>query len=142
MTNFEQHKKNVLISCVAKKRNTSALAREIYISPLFKGAYRYAHKLSADRIFILSAKYGLLEENDIIEPYDDTLNTKSVAEVRAWAKNILIALSQKTNLQEDEFVFLAGDKYRKYLIDNLRYFSVPLKGLPIGKQLAFYKENL
>ena len=50
-----------------KKKDGPAKAKDMYISPLFKGAYRYAHKLSADKIFILSAKYGLLEEMD--EPY-------------------------------------------------------------------------
>lgn len=132
----------VLISCVAMKKEIPALARDMYISPLFKGAYRYACKLGADRIFILSAKYGLLEETTMIEPYNETLNSKSVSEIKKWASNILNVLSQKTDLQEDEFIFLAGEKYRKYLIDSLRHFSVPLKGLPIGKQLAFYKKSL
>ena len=48
----------VLISCVAKKKSTPAKAKDMYVSPLFKGAYSYAHKLGADRIFVLSAKYG------------------------------------------------------------------------------------
>ena len=132
----------VLISCVAKKKNIPTMAKDMYISPLFKGAYRYAHKLEADRIFILSAKYGLLEETDLIEPYNETLNTKSIVDVKKWGQSVLLALNEKTDLQKDEYVFLAGEKYRKYLIDSICHYSVPLKGLSIGKQLAFYKENL
>ncbi|MDR3543677.1 MAG: hypothetical protein P4L69_22380 [Desulfosporosinus sp.] len=132
----------VLISCVAKKKEIPALARDLYISPLFKGAYRYARKLDADKIFILSAKYGLLEETDMIEPYNETLNNQSVTEIKKWASNIIDILAKKTDLHEDEFILLAGEKYRKYLIDSLRHTSIPLKGLSIGKQLAFYKENL
>ncbi len=41
----------------------------------------------------------------------------------------------------DEFVFLAGERYRKYLLPLLKNVSVPLQGMGIGKQLAFYKEN-
>ena len=132
----------VLISCVAKKLNYSSIAKDMYVSALFKGAYKYAKKIDADKIFILSAKYGLLDESDIIEPYNETLNDKSIAWRREWASKVISTLSQKANLQSDEFVFLAGEKYRQYLIEHIAHVSVPLKGLSIGKQLAFYKKNL
>lgn len=131
-----------LISCVSKKRTTKSLAKDLYTSPLFRGAYQYALKLKADKIFILSAKHGLLEENDLVEPYDETLNKKKKKEIQAWASLVIASLSQKTNLLEDEFVILAGEKYRKYLLSSLQHYTVPLKGLSIGKQLAFYKENI
>jgi cytoplasmic iron level regulating protein YaaA (DUF328/UPF0246 family) len=114
----------------------------MYVSTLFKSAYRYAHKLGADKIFILSAKYGLLEETTMIEPYNETLITKSVAEKKEWATRVLDELAKKADLQKDEFVFLAGEKYREYLIGNIKHATVPLKGLQIGKQLAFYKKNI
>lgn len=129
----------VLISCVAKKKESKSLAKDIYISPLFKGAYSYAKKLNPDKIFILSAKYGLLEETDIIEPYNETLNTKKQKEIRLWSDKIISELEKKTNLHEDQFIILAGEKYRKYLLCRIKHYSIPLKGLSIGKQLAFYK---
>lgn len=132
----------VLISCVSQKLKVPSLTKDMYISPLFKGAYRYAKKIKADKIYILSAKYGLLEETDVIEDYNETLNTKSVPEIKEWAAKVLASLLQKTDLQSDEFIFLAGEKYRKYLIEKIRNVSIPLKGLGIGKQLAFYKENV
>lgn len=132
----------VLISCVSKKLCVTAMAKEMYISPLFKGAYAYAKKINADKIFILSAKYGLLEENDIIEPYNETLNKKKNSEIKCWAEKILVQLSLKTDLKVDDFVFLAGERYRRYLIDEIEHVSIPLKGMSIGKQLSFYKENL
>ena len=52
--------KTVLISCVSKKLDHSAKARDMYISPLFKLSLKYAQKLNPDKIFILSAKYHLL----------------------------------------------------------------------------------
>jgi cytoplasmic iron level regulating protein YaaA (DUF328/UPF0246 family) len=133
-----------LISCVAKKKNCRAMAKDMYISPLFKSAYRYAQR-NADKIFILSANaknglYGLLEETDLIEPYNETLNTKPVDEIKEWARNIIAALARKADLQNDEFILLAGEKYRKYLIGSLRNHSIPIKKMPIGKQLAFYKK--
>ncbi len=131
----------VLISCVSKKRCVTSMAKEMYISPLFKGAYKYAKKINADKIFILSAKYGLLEENDVIEPYNETLNKKNNLEIKLWAKKVLARLSSKTDLKSDEFIFLAGERYRRYLVDEIEHVLIPLKGMPIGKQLSFYKEN-
>ena len=56
--------KIALISCVSKKQELSdgekVKAKDLYISPLFKMAYDYAKKLDVDRVFILSAKHGLL----------------------------------------------------------------------------------
>ena len=53
-------KKVVLISCVSKKLDRKAKAGEIYISPLFKYNLRFAKLLNPNKIFILSAEYGLL----------------------------------------------------------------------------------
>lgn len=107
----------------------------MYISPLFKKNLAYAQRLKPSNIFILSAKYGLVGLDDVIEPYDLTLNKMSSNEVRSWAKRVLDQLERKTDLDDDQFIFLAGDKYRKYLIPHIRHFKVPLEGLPIGKQL-------
>lgn len=133
--------KIALISCVAMKNNYPCKANEMYVSPLFKGAYKYAQKIGADKIFILSAKYGLLDEHTMIEPYNETLNTKTDKEIRIWADNVYAELQHKTDVSSDQFVFLAGEKYRKYLVGKLKNVEVPLRGLGIGKQLAFYKEN-
>jgi len=131
----------VLISCVSKKRQEISQAQDMYISPLFKGAYRFAKSMAVDRIYILSAKYGLLEESDLIEPYNETLNDKSQPEIKMWSEKVLQELRNNADLEKDEFIILAGEKYRKYLIKAMLHVTIPLKGLSIGKQLAFYKEN-
>ena len=74
---------------------------------------QYAQSLQPDKIFILSAKYGLLDLNEEIEPYNETLNKKSDKEIKLWAKNVLERLKQEADLEKDEFIFLAGEKYRK-----------------------------
>lgn len=52
-------KKIGLISCVSKKLNCKTKAKDLYTSPLFKYSLAYARKLNPDKIYILSAKYGL-----------------------------------------------------------------------------------
>ena len=64
-------KKIVLISCASKKAPFKAKAEALYVSPLFVLNLRYAKSLKPDSIFILSAKYGLLDLDKEIEPLLD-----------------------------------------------------------------------
>jgi hypothetical protein len=130
-------KKIVLISCVSKKLSQEAKAKDLYISQLFKLNLAYAYKLNPDKIFILSAKYGLLKLETTIEPYEMTLNTMSSSAVKEWAELVLADLKKEADLQSDKIIFLAGERYRRYLIPALTHYEVPLSGLPIGKQLQY-----
>lgn len=134
-------RKIVLISCVSKKRSLKSKASDLYISPLFRKNLQYALKLNSDQIFILSAKYGLVSLDEEIEPYDLTLNTMPAAEVKEWAAGVIHQLSSWTDLQHDEFIFLAGAKYRKYLIQHLAHVEIPFEGLTIGRQLQRLNEQ-
>ena len=66
--------KIVLISCVSKKLNHRAKARDIYISPLSRYSLEYAKRLDPDKIYILSALHHLLDPDQEIAPYDVTLS--------------------------------------------------------------------
>ena len=131
--------KIVLIPCVSKKQNKITKAKDLYTSPLFKYSLKYALSLTPDKIFILSAKYGLLDINKEVEPYNQTINKLPQKEIKNWANNVLKDLNTKTNLKNDEFIILAGENYRKYLLPYLSNYKIPLKGLGIGKQLQFLK---
>ena len=135
-------KKIVLISCVSKKINRGAIAKDLYISPLFKYSMAYARKLNPDYIYILSAKHGLVGLNEYIEPYNETLNEKKIHEVKEWAKKVVIQINEKYDLNKDKFIFLAGSKYRRYILPRLKNYEIPLQGLGIGKQLAFLKNEI
>jgi len=134
-------KRIVLISCVSQKQPYRSRAKDLYISALFKKNLAYAHRLNPDAIYILSAKYGLLALETEIDPYNLTLNTMSAREIQSWAKNVLEQLSQVANLHQDHFIFLAGMKYRKYLLPDLTSYEVPYEGLPIGKQLSYLSKQ-
>jgi hypothetical protein len=129
--------KIVLISCVKTKLPHKAKAEYLYISPLFKGYLRYARNLNPDSIFILSAKYGLLELDKEIEPYNSTLKVMSLAQVRAWADTVIEQLKQKADLRSDHFILLAGEKYRKCLVPYLALYEVPFERMSFGKQLQY-----
>ncbi|UOD34841.1 hypothetical protein DSN97_00450 [Deferribacteraceae bacterium V6Fe1] len=131
----------VLISCVSKKLQHRARARDLYVSPLFRMNLKYAQRFSPKNIFILSAKYGLIDLDEEIVPYDVTLNNLSAHERKNWARKVIEQLREYCDLENDHFVILAGKKYRQYLMPYLQSCQVPLAGLPIGKQLQFLKEK-
>lgn len=131
--------KVVFISCVSKKLGTKARAEDLYISPLFRLNLAYARKLKPDKIFILSAKHGLLGLNDVIAPYDTTLNHMPDPQRRAWGAKVIEQLRSRVNLEKDKFIFLAGGRYRKYLMPHMTHVEIPMIHLGIGKQLQFLK---
>ncbi|MGQ9552250.1 MAG: DUF6884 domain-containing protein [Candidatus Bathycorpusculaceae bacterium] len=131
----------VLISCVSKKLSHKTKARDLYVSPLFRMNLQYAQQFSPKRVFILSAKYGLVQLDEEIEPYDTTLNRMSAQERKSWASRVVSQLQEHCNLEKDHFVILAGQKYRQYLLPYLKSYEVPMADLPIGKQLQFLKEK-
>ena len=135
-------RKIVLISCSSKKLPNKSKAKELYVSPLFKKNFDYANSLNPDKIFILSAKYGLLDLEEEIEPYNITLNKMSKKEIEKWSKNVIEKLKEVANLEEDKIIFLAGHNYREFLIPEMKDYEIPLKGLGIGKQLKFLKNEL
>ncbi|MCI0713441.1 MAG: hypothetical protein L0154_25010 [Chloroflexi bacterium] len=133
-----------LVSCAKRKLSYPAPASDLYSSVPFKKARRYVEK-HCDRWFILSAKHGLLHPDDVIEPYDVTLNTMPAANRRQWAQRVLPEIYTTTNAG-DVLVFLAGEKYREYLIPEIEKrgyrIEVPMQGLRSGKQLQWLDKNL
>lgn len=133
---------NVCIACVKTKRGVPCRAGDMYVSPLFRSSLAYARSLHPDRIFILSAKYGLVDPDKTICPYELTLKTMSAKDRAEWARRVLVQLRQRADVEADEFVFLAGEAYRAGLVDHLRHWSAPLRGLPFGAQLQWLKRKL
>ena len=132
----------VLISCVSKKLAYKTIAKNLYISPLFRGNLAYAQSRQPDKIFILSAKYGLVKLEQELEPYNQTLNEMSATENKQWAKKVLEQMHEEMiDFENDEVIFLAGEKYRKNLLSHFHKASIPLQGLGIGRQLKYLKEQ-
>lgn len=55
-----------LVGCVKTKRSTGNLARDLYMSTLFTGRRRYV-EASCDRWFVLSARHGLVCNDEWLE---------------------------------------------------------------------------
>ncbi len=122
-----------LISCTSSKKPYKCEAREQYSESLrFRLAYSIAKRIS-DKVLILSAKYGLIAEDTLIEPYNETLKDKNVYERRRWAEQVLFQLKEKADIEKDEFIVLAGEVYHQYLTPYLSKQWLPLKGKALGE---------
>lgn len=128
-----------LVSCVGRKRSYKSAARDLYVSSWFVKARRYV-EASGSPWFILSAEHGLVRPDALIEPYQRTLNTMMVAERRAWAKRVDRDLVEAVP-DLSQVVFLAGERYRQFLLQHLAARGVkalvPMAGLRIGEQLSW-----
>lgn len=123
----------VLVSCVSRKRRVSCRARDLYTSR----ARTYV-EAQACRWLILSAEHGLLHPDQVIAPYERTLNQMGVSERRSWANYLRGQLDRELPVA-DEIVVLAGNRYREFLMDDLRgranRVCVPMEGPRLGEQL-------
>jgi len=128
------------LSCVSMKSNRACEAKDMYISPLFKYSYKFAQMMGVSGIYILSAKYGVIEDNEIITPYDLTLNNMSKNERISWSENVNLKLEDIIK-NDDKILLLAGSKYIEFLKFNVPSSNIynPLKNMPIGKRLQYLK---
>lgn len=69
-----------------------AVATEFYRSTLFQLALERARR-EHDDFVILSAWYGLVEQLEVLEPYEISLRDLAPKELRAWAAKVAVALS-------------------------------------------------
>lgn len=132
-----------LVSCVSAKRAIPCEARDLYISPWFMKAKAHVEAMDS-QWFILSAEYGLLHPDQVVAPYERTLNKMNIQERQEWARRVMGQLSPYL-LGIDRVVVLAGERYREFLLAPLRraipLVEVPMVGLTIGRQLKWFGEQ-
>ena len=134
------------LGCTKLKHSQRCKAGIMYnVSPLFRGIKQYISQFDYDQWFILSAKYGLLNPNVDIDPYDESLYNKSRTEYNQWVKSVTKQLDEIVT--EDTVIdFYCGKKYRDGLIPYLTRrgikYNIPMEGMGIGEQLKFLKEHV
>jgi hypothetical protein len=141
---MQKKDKIFLIACSRRKCRDVVPARHLYISTLFNLASKYAERES-NKWFILSAKWGLVEPDRVLGPYNQMLNELTDVERKKWARNVFDNL--RSNLKRgDTVVFIAGILYREFLIPLLEDMGVtvevPLYGLTIDKQVKWLHERI
>ncbi len=134
-----------LVACAKSKHDRAVPAKDLYSSELFKKTIRYTNR-NYDRWYILSAKHGLVEPYTVLQPYDETLKSKPIRERRRWADRTIKQLQSILPGPDQCLVFFhTGVVYREFVFEKLVAFGyhceVPLEGLGIGEQLAWYEAH-
>lgn len=122
----------VFLSCVAEKNDHRCAAKDLYISPLFQKSYAYAQQLNPDHIYILSAKYYLLELDDVISPYNLTLKDMDAESKHIWADKVVEKMKEKSIDFNEDVVFLTGTVYYEYLLDYFPNHRLPFAEAELG----------
>lgn len=135
--------KIALISCSQEKLPFSSSAKDMYmVSQLFRKVRTSVESQNFDNWFILSAKYGLLDKNTVIEPYNVFLGSFNKQQKNDWADKVVNSVIE---LKVTEVSLFAGRLYRELLVSKLEgkgiKVLVPLQGLGIGQQLKLLKEE-
>lgn len=135
-------KQVVLIGCTKRKNRNAAIASELYgASDSFRKKMEFAaRKYPGCPVLILSAKYHAIDPGAPVRYYDLTLNNMPAARRKEWAAAVMDQLKGSFNLNDTEFIILAGRKYYEFL--NLPHVEIPLAGMPIGKQKAYLNRVL
>jgi hypothetical protein len=117
-----------LVSCVARKHAVPCAARDLYVSPLFRAARRYA-EAHAERWFILSAEHGLVLPDEPLDPYDLTLNTMAREHRKRWADRVL-ERADTLLPPRSTIALMAGRRYREFLLEPLAHRGHVVEPLP------------
>ncbi|ACB40810.1 DUF6884 domain-containing protein [Pyrobaculum neutrophilum] len=83
---------SVVTNCTAEKLGVAAPARELYRGPSVRRIAKVVDEARAAGIpaalYIISARYGLVREDEVLEPYDETLSGRSPEEIKSWARAV------------------------------------------------------
>lgn len=131
-----------LVSCAAKKLGHAVPARELYVSQFFRLSLTYALQ-HCTAVYIASAKHGLLELDQVVEPYDVTLADLTPTQRELWGDAVARGLLDRHRADfATQFLYvLAGTQYVRPLMRGLTAGGVgivePLKRMQIGQRIGF-----
>lgn len=134
----------VLVGCVKSKVYHRAPAKDLYNSTLWSKRRRYA-ELSGMPWAILSAEHGMVDPDEVLEPYDRYLGRESASYKRRWgAETAVQVLEKTTELGLSAVEIHAGAPYvESGLRARLESAGIevhwPVEGMPFGTQLAWYR---
>jgi len=104
-----------ITNCVNKKRSHATKARDLYVSMAFNAKVNFIEKHYSEW-YILSAKYGIISPDEVIEPYNlsfkrdrrflQNAQTQQLVDIDAW---ISLVKTQINDLNGDIHWHLGGE---------------------------------
>lgn len=118
-----------VLGCGKAKLSTPAPVRELYCSVHFKAALAWL-EARCSRVYVASALHGLLDLDQIVEPYDLRLTSETKMARRRWGLSVARDLCARIDLS-DTVVFVMGRSYWEAIATGLAArgvkFAVPFE---------------
>ncbi len=105
----------ILIGCGRHKKRSPTRAGDLYTSSRFKISKEIAANISS-QFFVLSAKHGLLEPDQVVDPYDVDISSLNDQEVILWAESVVSSISKLA--PGSKVTVLAEEQYALPLIER------------------------
>ena len=138
----------ILVGCFKGKRAHASLARDLYISRLWRSRRSYAEAHGCPW-YILSAKHGLLHPDASVEPYDLSLNELAAKARREWSQRVQEALLVEIpNFHGKVIEIHAGKNYVDYGLERALCDAGAIVRRPLphvvglGPQNVWYREHI
>ncbi len=101
-----------LVACSKSKRSDPCEARSLYRGVMFEKSRMHV-TYKCDGWGILSAKYSLLLPDQVVAPYDETMNQKDPEEREHWETSVNLRIKQVfPDWKTRNFLVLAPKAYR------------------------------
>lgn len=137
-----------LVGCGKTKARRASPGKELYTGNLFRAAREHAER-NGSTWRIISARYGLLNPENRVKPYNLTLRQFSEFERLQWAQAVcgsLVYELRDAGERPIEVVVLAGADYAGPICRKLEQlgikWSCPLDGMAVGERLRYFRTQL
>ncbi len=124
----------LLIPCGKEKEQIAKPARELYRGNIFKASLNFAIRQNMP-FAILSAKYGVVQPEEILSPYEIMIKTQSEEYRLSWANDI------KSKLNGFNLFSICGAEYELPLLRVGVKLVSYLNGFTQGYRLKALTEN-
>ena len=122
----------VVVPCGGRKRTRPVPAGAMYVGSYHQACRRYARRIGADRVLVLSARHGLVELHERIEPYELRMGRPGCVGVET-----LRLQAERLGIRHAAVVVVGGREYVERAVAVWPDALAPLRGCRgIGEQLA------
>lgn len=116
-----------LVMCSDAKMQTQGQAKQVYRGKLARKSLSWAAS-NCDHAFFLSASLGLVDPNEVIQPYNLSIRTLSSVQKKLWSLSVVSSLVS---------VFPDSHNYRLLALTSKHYTS-PLRGIAEAVGFSWY----
>jgi hypothetical protein len=134
------------VGCGKAKQSRACRAAELYTGSLTRLAIKWMER-NCEEFYILSAKFGLLDPDRVIKPYNVKLSDYSDEEQISWGNMVADGLHAMFNTNCTPFLVMAGSDYSSAFMPKLTrigldgYVYEVCKGLKMGNRMRWIRNN-